>query len=352
MFGFNGINSNHNIHLIPNSFIDTTKVDSFQLAVDQYSALSVSKDSFNREIENLKDQIIQYKSAITKTAKELIYYQKVLSLEKIDSLKALFIKEIQYRTDDTAKKIKVIDEKAKTSDKLIKKQVEINKKYQSQLKNIQIASAKLIGSKCIRFKGVKYNMFIADLDSHDIRIHWKNHADKKIYYNIGSVVNTLTAQKLIPLMITNAGMYETNRDPQGLYIENKIEIFELDTTKPNSNNFYLKPNGVFYIDTNNIPHIDTTEAFARLYKGHKDKIKLATQSGPMLVINDKIHRTFINGSNNLNIRNGVGLISKKKVVFIISNSEVNFYDFSILFKDIFNCNDALFLDGAISKICT
>ena len=55
-------------------------------------------------------------------------------------------------------------------------------------------------------------------------------------------------------------------------------------------------------------------------------------------------------SVNKKLRSGVGLISSKKVVFIISEGEVNFYDFAVLFKSVFNCQNALFLDGAISMM--
>jgi uncharacterized protein YigE (DUF2233 family) len=56
----------------------------------------------------------------------------------------------------------------------------------------------------------------------------------------------------------------------------------------------------------------------------------------------------------LNLRNGVGIISKntksKIVVLAISDSKVNFYDFALLFKEILGCENALYLDGAISKM--
>jgi uncharacterized protein YigE (DUF2233 family) len=39
------------------------------------------------------------------------------------------------------------------------------------------------------------------------------------------------------------------------------------------------------------------------------------------------------------------------VVFVISKSnQTNFYDFAAIFKDRFKCRNALYLDGAISKM--
>ena len=40
--------------------------------------------------------------------------------------------------------------------------------------------------------------------------------------------------------------------PQGLFIQNQQTLAILDTAEGNGN-FYLKPNGVFYITNDNIP---------------------------------------------------------------------------------------------------
>jgi uncharacterized protein YigE (DUF2233 family) len=201
------------------------------------------------------------------------------------------------------------------------------------------------GAEIITFKGITYFVFIADLDSVDIRLHWRD-AKNKAYNNIGNLLRSQQFHDNPPLMITNAGMFNPDITPEGLLIENGVVKAPLNTTKPNSENFYLKPNGVFYITKDGTAHIDVTENF----KDSLSDIQQATQSGPMLVINGKIHDKFTRASNNKKIRSGVGLLGPKKVVFIISQTEVNFYDFAVLFKDIYNCPNALFLDGAISKM--
>ena len=78
-------------------------------------------------------------------------------------------------------------------------------------------------------------------------------------------------------------------------------------------------------------------------------IKWATQSGPMLLIDNKVHPAFKEGSSNLNIRNGVGIISEYEIVFVISQKEVNLFDFAMLFKEKLNCKNALYLDGFVSR---
>lgn len=219
----------------------------------------------------------------------------------------------------------------------------------SILAKLKSYSDKITGSKTIVFNGVKYNLFLANMDSDQIRLHLLR---PKYKSSLGYVKSHLEAQKIKPLMITNAGMFTATFEPEGLYIEeNPLKKYSLDVGDQKSSfNFYLYPNGVFYIDNKNCPHIDTTAEFARLQKLKKTKVKLATQSGPMLVINGRIHPAFVKGSTNYKIRSGVGIVNSKKVVFACTLDGSNFYDFAIFMKDIFNCKNALFLDGAISKM--
>jgi len=140
----------------------------------------------------------------------------------------------------------------------------------------------------------------------------------------------------------NAGMYKQDNSPQGLFIQNTTTVTPLDTASGNGN-FYLKPNGVFYITTDNIPIVCETTTFL-----NDGKIKYATQSGPMLVIDGQIHPAFKQGSTNLNIRNGVGILPNNKILFAMSKEEINFYDFATYFKSM-GCKNALYLDGLVSR---
>ena len=202
------------------------------------------------------------------------------------------------------------------------------------------------GSDTLTFKGAPYYVFIADVDTYDIKLHWKD-SKGKIYGNIGTLLHSSTFRDNAPVMITNGGMFNPDISPEGLLVENGTAKASLNTTRPNSENFYLKPNGIFYISKDGIAHIDTT---SEAFNAQLPNLDQATQSGPKLVINGKIHDKFARASSNKKIRSGVGLISSKKVVFIISQTEVNFYDFALLFKDVYNCSNALFLDGAISMM--
>jgi uncharacterized protein YigE (DUF2233 family) len=140
----------------------------------------------------------------------------------------------------------------------------------------------------------------------------------------------------------NGGMYKKDNVPQGLFIEDQVTLAPLDTTS-GSGNFYLKPNGIFYITTDKQAVICKTNDFI-----NNGKIKYATQSGPMLIVDGEINSIFKEGSSNLNIRNGVGILPNNKVIFAMSKEQINFYDFAKYFKDL-GCKNALYLDGFVSR---
>jgi uncharacterized protein YigE (DUF2233 family) len=152
-----------------------------------------------------------------------------------------------------------------------------------------------------------------------------------------------------PIMITNGGMFDPDYSPHGLLICNHKVYKKLDTRTAKNANFYLQPNGVFFIEGGKYAVL-STKVFQEKYPDLKDKHPdFATQSGPMLVIDDSINSAFTKGSPNINIRSGVGILPNGNPIFIICR-DINFHDFAALFKDKFGCRSALFLDGAISEM--
>lgn len=141
----------------------------------------------------------------------------------------------------------------------------------------------------------------------------------------------------------NAGMYKTDFSPVGLLVEDGREISPLNLGN-GSGNFFLKPNGVFFISAAGPRIVETTE-YPALARG----VSLATQSGPLLVRNGVINTAFDAGSTSRLIRNGVG-ISNGYILFVISEQPVNFYEFAVLFRDELKCQDALYLDGVVSSL--
>jgi uncharacterized protein YigE (DUF2233 family) len=186
-------------------------------------------------------------------------------------------------------------------------------------------NGKAIDDQCISY--------IVDTKQQDIKLYWKD--DKQ--ENFKSILNLktwLAKNQKVLVFAMNGGMYKQDNSPLGLFIEDQKTVTPLNTADAKGN-FYLKPNGVFYISTTGIPAICLTEKFK-----DNGKIKYATQSGPMLLIEGQIHPAFKEGSTNLNIRNGVGILPGGKVIFAMSKQEVNFYNFANYFKSM-GCKNAL-----------
>ncbi|HUH73079.1 MAG TPA: phosphodiester glycosidase family protein [Chitinophagales bacterium] len=264
-----------------------------------------------------------------------------LLVKKVNTLGKLLVRVEESENKSLLKnKLHHIEEDKKQINHL---QAEINQIIQNNTSSLSFN---------FNYKANKYSCFILNTNSeqHEINFHLKSNSGIH-YESISNLYNTLNSDTTEVLMITNAGMYLQNLDPQGLLIENSTIVKKLNLIKSNNNtNFYMFPNGVFALDTNLQAIIMETDSFSKNVP--ESQIKHATQSGPMLLIDGKIHPKFINGSKNLNIRSGVGISSENhsNILFIISNSEVNFYDFASVYKNLFNCDNALYLDGAISQM--
>ncbi|MDA3614888.1 phosphodiester glycosidase family protein [Polluticaenibacter yanchengensis] len=183
--------------------------------------------------------------------------------------------------------------------------------------------------------------YIANPHQQSVKLYWKNDSNG-IFKSILNLKNWLTKNNSTLVFAMNAGMYTQSNAPLGLYIENHKQITVLNT-KTGHGNFYLKPNGVFYLTADNKPFIATSDKFVA-----NGNIKYATQSGPMLVINGKIHPALKKGSANLNIRNGVGILPDNTILFAMSKTAISFYDFANYFKKM-GCRNALYLDGFVSR---
>lgn len=183
--------------------------------------------------------------------------------------------------------------------------------------------------------------YTVDTKTQDLQLYWKNDSGQTLK-SILNLKNFVESKNLTLTFAMNGGMFNRDFSPQGLFIQNKQTLAVLDTAD-GSGNFYLKPNGIFYVTTDNVPFVCNTTDFK-----NNGKVKYATQSGPMLVIDGKIHSAFKEGSTNLHIRNGVGILPDNKVVFAMSKTEINFYDFAKYFQSL-GCKNSLYLDGFVSR---
>lgn len=199
----------------------------------------------------------------------------------------------------------------------------------------------------------KYRVLLIDPSKNEIYVH--NNGTGTLAPLGDSWLYFERERKIKPYAVLNAGMYEPNGAAKGLLIEDKVLKHNVDLSDKGYGNFYMQPNGIFYQESNGQYGIlETKEFVTKFTTFNKGKnLDFATQSGPMLIKNNVINSHFYFNSNNTNIRNGVGISKRWKrpiVVMVISETKVNFYDFALLFKSVLGCENALYLDGAISKM--
>jgi len=183
-----------------------------------------------------------------------------------------------------------------------------------------------------------YTVCEVDIRKHTIRLYWRR-PEGAPYAYLRALPQSLDAKAGKLLFATNAGMFDPTFRPVGLYVEQGRELVRANT-KSGYGNFHMKPNGVFYVAGDIAGILET-----RAYLKQRPTTDLATQSGPMLVINGRLHPKFDRARSSLKARNGVGIRTANTIVFAISLGEVSFDAFGRLFRDKLKCNNALFLDG-------
>src|SRR5262245_61106874 len=190
----------------------------------------------------------------------------------------------------------------------------------------------------MRYERNVYTVCEVDLRRHVVRLYWKR-PDGTPYSYLSALPRSIEAKSGKLIFATNAGMFDPAFRPVGLYVEHGRELVRANT-KSGYGNFHMKPNGVFFIAGGSA---GVTETGAYLKQGLQPD--LATQSGPMLVINGRLHPRFDHNSTSLKVRNGVGVRDALTIVFAISEGEVTFAAFARLFRDGLKSRNALFLDG-------
>ncbi|MBN9061276.1 MAG: hypothetical protein BGP06_20000 [Rhizobiales bacterium 65-9] len=176
-----------------------------------------------------------------------------------------------------------------------------------------------------------------------LRLFWKD-GEGKPYGGLDNLARQLSADGETLVFGMNAGMYEADLSPVGLYIENGRQLKSANL-RNGAGNFHLKPNGVFFFGDGRAGVMETSRFVAA-----KLRPRYATQSGPMLVIGGRIHPKIRASGTSEKIRNGVGVRDGSTAIFAISREPVTFHAFASLFRDRLKTPDALFLDGSVSSL--
>ncbi len=194
---------------------------------------------------------------------------------------------------------------------------------------------------CLTSRGATFIVLRVDLRAALVKVLWKNPAG--VPYGSLDQAHRQIGGDLLAL--TNAGIYSENYTPEGLHVEEGATLSPLNLNG-GEGNFYLRPNGVFYVADGGAGIIEA-EKFNS--PSGRAGVREATQSGPLLVIDGEVHRDLKPGSQSLYVRNGIGVKSPEEVYIVISEGEVNLYDFASVFKEQLHCRNALYLDGCVSQ---
>ena len=220
----------------------------------------------------------------------------------------------------------------------------------SALLLLSFSFAAIVSGEEVKFRGAKFTVYRVDPAKEKLELFWKN--EKGEFHNTFEHLEAALKPKGKRLKFAvNAGIYAPGFLPEGLHVENGKQLRSLNL-KNAPGNFYLKPNGVFFIKTDGAAGVLEAKRFQR----SKQRVKLAVQSGPLLLDHGRVHHKFNEPSPNLLLRNGVGVDAQGRIVFACSDrselgkvGRINLYGFAMLFKKL-GCENALFLDGDISEM--
>ena len=193
------------------------------------------------------------------------------------------------------------------------------------------------------FEGATYTVCVVDTTTDKLSLFLQDPGGRP-YATFGQLAASLAQTRRRLVFAMNAGMFQTDLSPVGLYVEGGATRHAANT-RDGPGNFHMKPNGVFYFGPDGAGVMETT----RFLNAHL-RPDFATQSGPMLVIDGAIHPKIQPDGTSLKVRNGVGARDRHTVVFAISKEPVSFHQFADLFRDGLGCPNALFLDGTVSAL--
>ncbi len=182
-----------------------------------------------------------------------------------------------------------------------------------------------------------------DLDLHSLELLWKDAVGKPLL-TLDRARAYVEARGDSVIALTNAGIYEPGFIPTGLFVQNGIERQSLNL-RDGEGNFYLKPNGVFYLTATGARIVESSG-----FAVDTEELMLALQSGPLLLSRGIVHPAFRENSSNCRLRSGIGIRTDGSIVVAISRGAINFHDFTRYFLEELGCTDALYLDGTISSL--
>lgn len=194
------------------------------------------------------------------------------------------------------------------------------------------------------FEETRFTVCRFDSRTQELRLAWEDKGGEPLR-SLEALSEELGADAPRVSFAMNAGMYDEAGAPIGLYVEQGKRRKKL-SLRDGPGNFHLKPKGVFALDGKGRLSVTRSDRFEKAVR----EPRWATQSGPMLVIDGKLHPKFSAEGDSRFVRNGVGVRDPRTALFVISEDAVSFGRFARFFRDALGCRNALFLDGSVSSL--
>lgn len=200
-----------------------------------------------------------------------------------------------------------------------------------------------VEARTVRFEGADFQVVSVDLSRVSLRLLRQDDEGQPLR-TFEALEAWLTRKGERLLAATNAGIFEPGEVPTGLFIQDGKELAPLNL-REGKGNFYWKPNGVFLMGPEGARVIEASRY------GTQASVRQATQSGPLLLSEGKVHPGF-DSSKGLATRSGVGVEkgNAQRVYLVLSTEPVRFETFAELFRTQLGCRDALYLDGNVSRL--
>ncbi len=200
----------------------------------------------------------------------------------------------------------------------------------------------LVGAKCtLTDPSLTLQSYTVNSQRERIVMYWKK-ADGEAFGSLRGLLADINQDGRVQ-MAMNGGIYAKSYTPLGLYIEKGVQKAPLNRAS-GGGNFFIRPGGVFYLQGQKAGIVSIAK-----FKP-SSTITYAVQSGPMLIENGKINWRLKPSASSRKLRNGVGITRQGQVIFMLSDRETNFYDFSCYAQSKLDVRQMLYLDGTISKM--
>jgi uncharacterized protein YigE (DUF2233 family) len=197
----------------------------------------------------------------------------------------------------------------------------------------------------MKFGGHRYAVCVVDTRVEKLEVFWLDDSGSP-FGDMPTLSAWLAARGKQLVFAMNAGIFQGGSPfkPRGLLVSegkvlSKIDLGDKDE-RGKKGNFYDKPNGIFWVQSG-IAHIDESGAYNKLQQAPD----LATQSGPLLVVNRKLRDGIDQMRASRYTRNGVFIGSENQTRFAITRDVVTLAEFGVFMRDGLKCTSALYLDG-------